>query len=121
MVSLRDKIVLFDDDFLFCDLRIVNGYIYMKGVPVHRIITAAPKGKYVDHINGNKCDNRKSNLRIVSNSENCLNRHCLKTSKYPHVSLHRQSGKYVSQKMINGKIITFGYFKTESEAFDAIL
>ena len=41
---------------------------------VHRMIIDCPKGFMIDHINHNPLDNRKCNLRIVSNSENQLNR-----------------------------------------------
>lgn len=40
---------------------------------MHRYVTNAPKGMYVDHINHNKSDNRKSNLRVCSQSENMMN------------------------------------------------
>ncbi|MGZ6360767.1 MAG: HNH endonuclease signature motif containing protein [Ktedonobacterales bacterium] len=41
---------------------------------LHRLIMDAPKGTTVDHINGDTLDNRRTNLRIVSNAENNANR-----------------------------------------------
>lgn len=43
-------------------------------VYLHRYLLDAPRGKYVDHINHNTLDNRRSNLRIVTNQENNANR-----------------------------------------------
>jgi hypothetical protein len=37
---------------------------------LHRLITGAPKGKVVDHINRDPLDNRRANLRIVTQVEN---------------------------------------------------
>lgn len=47
---------------------------------IHRIVMDAPKGSWIDHVNGDKLDNRRSNLRFCSRLENrrnskpCLNR-----------------------------------------------
>lgn len=43
---------------------------------IHRLILGLKKGDglYADHINGNKLDNRRDNLRICTNQQNCCNR-----------------------------------------------
>lgn len=40
----------------------------------HLIMNRKQKGKNIDHINRDKSDNRKRNLRFVTHFENCLNR-----------------------------------------------
>ena len=40
----------------------------------HEVIGKPPKGLVTDHINRNRLDNRKENLRHVTHSENMLNR-----------------------------------------------
>lgn len=40
---------------------------------MHRLITGAPKGKVVDHINHDTLDNRRSNLRVGTQLDNMAN------------------------------------------------
>ena len=57
----------------------VNGKVYkypkQTTIPMHRLIMATPKGMHTDHVNGeNTLDNRKQNLRVCTNEQNCRNR-----------------------------------------------
>jgi hypothetical protein len=69
----------------------------------------------IDHINGDKTDNRISNLRKVTQSQNQWNIH-------KDVKGYSQVGnKYVSRIRVNGKNIKLGRFDTEKEATQAYL
>lgn len=83
---------------------------------MHRFLLNTPKGKVVDHINGNGLDNRRENIRICDQKNNVCNAiaHRNSISKYRGVSL--QSGKWKVQIQINKKKIHLGYFDSEEEA-----
>lgn len=78
---------------------------------MHRLVAMASKGEIVDHINHNKLDNRRVNLRICTPAGNCANSMIRKdnTTGYKGVSL-RGNGKYVSAIRENGKRNQLGTF-----------
>lgn len=68
--------------------------------------------EFVDHINHNTLDNRKSNLRIVTKSQNQMN------VNYKGVS-EMKSGKYMAYIKINGKTFNLGCYVDKEEAYFA--
>lgn len=74
-----------------------------KSFYVHRLVMEAFKGKselYVDHINGDKKDNRLENLRYVTNSENLTFRNTEKeySTQYPHIYFDKARNKFKIQR-----------------------
>ena len=72
----------------------------------------------IDHINGNKSDNRIENLRSASRSENQINIgiRLNNTSGYKGASWKSRNGKWQSQIQLNGKTKYLGLYNTAEEA-----
>ena len=82
-----------------------------------------PKGYVVDHINGNKLDNRKQNLRFVTQQQNCFNSKRKKPhpnsknpSHYKGVSWRNDRNKWRSTITKDGKRIYLGLFENAQDA-----
>lgn len=131
-----DKIIVDDEDFIFLSSKkwsTHNGryaYNYYEGGFMHRVImglTSNNKKLFVDHINHNTFDNRKENLRIVTNKQNDYNRRKDKRNKsgykgvYIHSYISKKTGdkviRYVVQIEKDGKKYSGGkHFYTAEEA-----
>ena len=87
-------------------------------ISMHRAIMNTPKDMYTDHINGDKLDNRRCNLRICTNQQNQGNQKIKKggTSKYKGVSWHKGNKAWSAQIYMRDHAKTLGTFKTEEEA-----
>lgn len=96
---------------------------FVKGKPIYmaRLITNAPKGKVVDHINGNTLDNRRCNLRVVTTRENSGNTYKHRANPVALGTNLRSWGKYEARITIDGKRKYLGMFKTQIEAHRAFL
>lgn len=75
----------------------------------------------VDHIDGNRSNNKISNLRLASHSENCKNvkSHSDGSSKFLGVSWNKRKGKWHASIYYNGKGKSLGYFNDEIDAHKA--
>lgn len=85
---------------------------------LHRQILTPPEGMHVDHVNGDKLDNRRCNLRLCSDTENQCNRGrpANNTSLFKGVHFDEQKRKWRAQIKFNGKKIHLGYFRRRRHA-----
>lgn len=90
-------------------------------VKMHREILKTREGMKTDHKDGNGLNNRKYNLREVTNRQNLQNLHITKSSQYAGVSWRKDRHKWRAQIQINRKALGLGLFNTEIEAHNAYL
>lgn len=85
---------------------------------MHRVVNETPEGKETDHINMDKLDNRKSNLRTATRKQNAVNRgtQSNNTSGYKGVSWHKGSRKWCAYIIKDKKTKFLGYFKDKKQA-----
>ena len=86
---------------------------------MHRVILDAPPGMQVDHVNGDGLDNRRSNLRLCSASENSHNarkRRGVTSSQFKGVTWRKDSQKWRARIRSNHRLILIGQFDTEEAA-----
>jgi HNH endonuclease len=88
---------------------------------IHRLIMNPEKGEIVDHINGNRLDNTRKNLRITNSQENSENtkKRVGTTSLYKGVSFIKKEGIYSSKITFKKRNIYIGRYLTDIEAAEA--
>lgn len=92
-----------------------------KTVYMHRLIMGAQLGQEVDHINRNGLDNRRSNLRFCTSSQNKMNQkvRCDNKSGHRGITLDNQTGKWRARIKLNGREISLGRHTNIEEAVKA--
>lgn len=91
---------------------------------MHRLIMRAviggkiDEGLEVDHVDGDGLNNRRSNLRVCTRSQNAMNRIRPITNRTGHkgVRLDKKLGKYVASIRVSGRYIHIGTFELLDEA-----
>jgi len=99
-------------------IRMTGGRKEAKTIYMHRLINNTPKGLETDHINRNKLDNRKKNLRSVTGTQNKLNTGLWKNNQsgFKGVSLNKNNGEWKAQIQLNNKNIILGHYTNINEA-----
>jgi hypothetical protein len=108
-----------------------SGYTYIKVndrlYSAHRLVWAIVKGcwpaAHLDHINGDKIDNRIENLREVTQRQNCQNQRrprVSSTSGLLGVITHKRNGRRFEARIcVAGKRHQLGFYFTAEEAHEA--
>lgn len=127
--SLINKSLTFVDegDFFTCSKKswyLGSGYAYTtideKNIPMHKFILGEYDG-VADHINGNRLDNRRCNLRITDRKGNARNSKLRKDNKTGFKGVHfcTAKKKYKSFIWVDSKPIYLGYFDKPEDAYSA--
>jgi hypothetical protein len=77
-----------------------------------------PQGE-LDHINGNRSDNRIANLREADTSQNCANVPLRKDNTSGLKGVRAYKGKYVASVRKDKKVVFYATFDTAAEAYEA--
>lgn len=89
-----------------------RGNLYM-----HRQIMGNPKGKVVNHKNHDTLDNRRDNLEVCTNKQNCRYRRVDgKNNKSGYKGVFRNNSRFVASITINCKNKYLGSYHTAEEA-----
>ena len=98
----------------------VKGYavarIAGKTVRMHRLLLNAAEGTIIDHIDGNKLNNCRSNLRFCTQSQNLMNR---KPKAGTLKGVRKRGNFYIAQIQADGVAYYLGTFATADEAYAA--
>ena len=132
-IEIGDTTVLFDEQ----DRALVSAWrwhihktpkvLYARGYEIghrkggltylHRLILGAAVGDEVDHINGIGTDNRRSNLRFCTRSQNIANRHnIIAASGVTGVYYESATGKWRAEIRCSGQRYRLGRFINKSDA-----
>ena len=92
-----------------------------RDIYMHRVVNNTPHGLQTDHINRNKLDNRKRNLRSVTSGQNKINvgLRSDNTSRHKGVWFEGSRKKWVAEIMFNKKKKFLGRFNLKSQAIIA--
>jgi hypothetical protein len=95
-----------------------------KEYPLHHIVFFMFKGyfpKLIDHIDGNRINNKIENLREATLNENARNckRPSHNTSGYKGVCWSKKDKKWQANITLNNKLLFLGLFKEKENAYQA--
>ncbi|WP_223996484.1 HNH endonuclease [Burkholderia gladioli] len=88
-------------------------------IAMHRMIVGRDIGDLqVDHINGDRLDNRRANLRLCSFTENTRNRGMHKNNKSGFKGIYAKRSRWVAAIKLNYRRIYLGAYPTPEEAHE---
>jgi len=88
-------------------------------VRLHREIMKPPKELMIDHIDRDGLNNRRSNLRFCTNTQNQMNSCKNKNNTSGFKGVYIDKGKFRSRISFNGRRIHLGFFDTREKAGEA--
>ena len=125
-INGKGKYCVVDDDIFECYGKLRwhlsdNGYVVRrnnhKTIRLHRLVLDCPEGLVIDHINRDKLDNRRCNLRCVTQAENVRNSDARENARGYYLSKSKTSN--IRKWVVDFRGVC-NTFKTEEEAKRAV-
>jgi hypothetical protein len=120
----QGKYAIVDDEDYECFIRFKwlytkRGYASAGFNLMHRVVIGALDGEIVDHIDGDKLNNQKSNLRVCTLAENQWNTSVRIKNKSGFKGIYAHQGKWAARIRCNGGRFYLGVFSCPIEAAKA--
>lgn len=96
-------------------------YINRNPVGMHRLISNCPDGMEVDHINRERLDNRRSNLRICTKTQNAINQGLRSSNSSGYTGVRKHGTGWQAFITADHKQILLGTFRDIEDAYKARL
>lgn len=97
-----------------------DGYVSSSdNIFLHRLIMNCDENMVIDHINHNKLDNRRENLKICTQKENVRNQVIKKTNTSGYTGVYKRGRKWCARIYVDGQQIYLGTFDTFEKAKQA--
>lgn len=98
----------------------IDGVMYLEHLVIWLLVHGEFPTRQVDHENRTRDDNRPSNLRLATVSQNRANAKIRSDNTTGHrgVSPHKQTGKFNASYTLNGRKKSLGLYFTAAEAGD---
>ncbi len=108
----------------FWNWSLSTGYAFnsMTGVFMHAFLMSPEIGQQIDHVNGDKLDNRRSNLRFCNSSQNQMNRRGNSDNASGYKGVHFDKGcinPWTARIKIGDSYVRLGHYETKEEAAQA--
>ncbi len=101
------------------DKHYVHRRDYSQKPPKHRLIMRPLAGQFIDHIDGDPLNNRRSNLRFCTNRQNMANMRRKQHGLSQYKGVVCRHGRWRAQIGVNSKKIYLGVFDSEMDAAKA--
>jgi len=107
-----------------------DGYVHIrfnnKYYKAHRLVWLYEHGRFpageIDHINGNRADNRIENLREIGRCQNMQNQRKARSDNASgFLGVHKKGSKFQAIIRVNGRSMYLGIFETPEKAHEAYI
>ena|SRR5208337_938909 len=106
------------DDLMYAQTWVYDGRCGRPFYLMHRLILGAKKGQFCDHKNWNGIDNRRSNLRLCTRSQNQANRPLQSNNIYGYRGIYfdPERVKWEAKIKVQSKTVHLGRYETKEQA-----